>query len=204
MEILVFGASGRVGRRICEYASNDGHRVTAFVRDGVTAPTGCSVVEGDVTDADAVAAAVPGHDAVCLAISPDEDREPSVLTLGVRHILTAMTESGVDRLVTVAAAGILQATPHRLRLDTPEFSDQLRGVASAHRKVFDRLRDSNVDWTLVCPPQMPDGTPTNHYRTAVDYLPDGGQSVSTGDVAAFLYETLVDDRHHCERVGIAY
>lgn len=33
MQLLVFGASGRVGRRICEYAHSDGHGVTAFVRD---------------------------------------------------------------------------------------------------------------------------------------------------------------------------
>ncbi|MBX0325946.1 NAD(P)H-binding protein [Halomicroarcula sp. F13] len=204
MDILVFGASGRVGRRICDYASNDGHAVTAFVRDTATAPAGSRVVEGDVTDAEAVAAAVPGHDAVCLAIGPDEGETPTVLSVGVENVLAAMAANGVDRLVTVAAAGILQATPNRLRLDTPEFPDHLRQIATAHHDVYERLQASTVDWTLVCPPQMPEGTPTNHYRTAVDYLPDGGQSVSTGDVAAFLYETLVENRHRRERVGIAY
>jgi len=204
MELLVFGASGRVGRRVCEYALSDGHCVTAFVRDAARAPDGAAVVEGDVTDADAVAAAVSDQDAVCSALGPGEDGDRSALDTGIENLATAMETSGVTRLVAVAAAGILQATPGRLRLDVGDFPTSLRPIAAAHRTVYDRLRPSGLDWTLVCPPRMPDGPPTNHYRTAVDYLPDGGQSVSTGDVATLVYDATVNGRYSCERVGIAY
>lgn len=204
METLVFGASGRVGRRLCERARSDGHSVTAFVRTAESAPAGVDVVEGDVTDADAVAAAIGEQDAVCSALGPDDDEDTSAVTDGIGHIVTAMEASGVDRLVAVSAAGILQATPHRLRLELPEFPTELAPIAAAHETVYERLRESELDWTLVCPPQMPDGASTNHYQTAVDYLPDGGQSVTTGDVAAFVYDTLVEGTHIRERVGIAY
>lgn len=203
MELLVVGASGRVGRRVCEYAHSDGHSVTAFVRDVTTAPDGVAVVEGDVTDADAVEAAVAGRDAVCSALGPD-GTDTSVLVEGIDNIVTAMAAHGVDRLVAVGAAGILQATPSRLRLDTVEFPERLSRIAAAHREVYERLRNSALDWTLACPPRMPDGTSTNHYRTAVDYLPEGGQSISTGDVAAFCYDALTGGRHVRERVGLAY
>ncbi|MBV0924856.1 NAD(P)H-binding protein [Halomicroarcula limicola] len=204
MQLLVFGGSGRVGRRVCEYAASDGHGVTAFVRDADSAPPGVGVVEGDVRDTESVIAAVAGHDAVCNAVGPDADERPSVLTDGIDNIAPAMADAGIDRLVGVAAAGILQATPNRLRLDTPEFPAGLRQVATAHRDAYERLRESTLDWTLACPPRMPDGAPTNHYRTAVDYLPEGGQSVSTGDVAAFVYDAAVRGGHRRERVGIAY
>jgi len=204
MELLVFGAGSRVGRRVCAYADSDGHSVTAFVREAARAPAGVSVVEGDVTDADAVAAAVGGQDAVCSALGPGEGGDLAALEVGVENLLAAMESGGVPRLVAVAAAGILQATPGRLRLDLDDFPAGLRPVAAAHRAVYDRLRPSALDWTLVCPPRMPDGPPTNHYRTAVDYLPDGGQSVSTGDVATFVYDAAVNGSHSRERVGIAY
>jgi putative NADH-flavin reductase len=204
MKLLVVGASGRVGRRLCAYAVSDGHSVTAFVRDAARAPDGVSVVEGDVTDAGAVAAAVTGQDAVCSAFSPSEGDDLAVLDTGMANLVAAMEAGGVERLVAVAAAGILQATPGRLRLELDDFPAGLRPVAAAHRAVYDRLRPSELDWTLVCPPRMPEGPPTNHYRTAVDYLPDGGQSVSTGDVATLVYEAAVDGRHSRERVGIAY
>ncbi|MDS0283454.1 NAD(P)-dependent oxidoreductase [Haloarcula onubensis] len=203
MELLVFGASGRVGRRLCEYAVSGGHRVTAFVRDADRAPRDVAVVEGDVTDPESVAAAIDGQDAVCSALGPDGD-DLAVLGAGIDNLVAAMGAGGVERLVAVAAAGILQATPGRLRLETDGFRAGLRPLAAAHRTVYDRLRPSELDWTLVCPPRMPDGPPTNHYRTAVDYLPDGGQSVSSGDVATLVYDAAVNGSHGCERVGIAY
>ncbi len=204
MELLVFGASGRVGRRVCASAVADGHSVTAFVRDAARAPDGVSVIEGDVTDPEAVAAAVSGQDAVCSALGPGDDGDFAVLDTGIENLVAAMEDGGVERLVAVGAAGILQATPGRLRLDVDDFPAGLRPIADAHRAVYDSLRPSGLDWTLVCPPRMPDGPPTDHYRTAVEYLPEGGQSISTGDVAAFVYDALVNGRHTRERVGIAY
>ncbi|WP_324663954.1 NAD(P)-dependent oxidoreductase [Haloarcula sediminis] len=204
MELLVFGASGRVGERLCASAVADGHSVTAFVRDAARAPDGASVVEGDVTDSDAVTDAVGDQDAVCSALAPDDSVAPAVLDTGIGNLVAAMEASGAERLVAVAAAGILQATPGRLRLDLAGFPEPLRPLAAVYRAVYDRLRPSGLNWTLVCPPRMPDGPPTNHYRTAVDYLPEGGQSVSTGDVASFVYQAAVDGRHSRERVGIAY
>jgi putative NADH-flavin reductase len=204
MNILVFGASGRVGRRLCEYAHGDGHAVTAFVRDAVDAPADVATAVGDVSDVGTVSAAVSGVDAVCSALGPDDAEDTSVLVDGTDNIVTAMQSHGVDRLVAVAAAGILQATPSRLRLDMVEFPHRLRRLAAAHCEVYGRLRDSSLDWTLACPPEMPDGSPTNHYRTAVDYLPEGGQSISTGDVARFVYDAVTANRHVGERVGLAY
>lgn len=202
--MLVFGASGRVGRRVCATAASDGHSVTAFVRDTTRAPDGVSVIEGDVTDSEAVAAAVSGQEAVCSALGPGDGGEFAALDTGVENLVAAMEANGVERLVAVGAAGILQATPGRLRLDRDDFPAGMRSLADAHRTVYDRLQPSELDWTLVCPPRMPDGPPTNHYRTAVDYLPEGGQSVSTGDVAAFIYDAVVNGRYSRKRVGIAY
>ena len=204
MDILLFGATGRSGGRFLEPALADDHRVTAFVRDSSGLPTDVSAIEGDVTDSEAVAAAVPGHDAVVSALGPTDGDDTTVLTDGVGNIVDAMEATGIDRLVAVGAAGILQATPRHLRLDTPEFPARLRDIAAAHRAAYERIRDSVLDWTLVCPPFMPDGGPTNHYRTTTEYLPDGGQSISSGDVAACVYEVLVEDSHYRERVGIAY
>lgn len=203
MEICVFGAGGRVGRRLCEYAHSDGHHVTAFARDAAGVPAGVATVEGDAADTDAVARAVTGADAVCSALGP-EDGDTTAFADGMDTIVGAMEAAGVDRLVAVSAAGILQATPTRLRLDTADFPAQLEPVAAAHWTVYERLSASALSWTLACPPQMPDGAPTNYYRTAVDYLPEGGQSISTGDVAAFCFDVLVSGRHVGERVGVAY
>jgi len=145
MQLLVFGADGRVGRRLCEYAVSDGHSVTAFVRDAASAPPAVAVAEGAVTDADSVVSAVTETEAVCSALGIDRNAAVESLVGGVDNIVTAMEASGVDRLVAVAAAGILQATPSRRRLDTTEFPSKLERVAGGHWDVYERLRDSTLD-----------------------------------------------------------
>lgn len=204
MEILLFGAGGRVGSHVLESAQTDGHDVTAFVRAADRVPPGVPTIRGDVRDSAAVANAIRGQDVVCSTIGPDNDDEPSVVEDGMTNIVAAMEASSVDRLVAVGSDGVLQATPSLLRLDTPEYPDRMRPLATAHRQAYDRVRDSSLDWTLVCPPSMPDGKVTRHYRTATDYLPDGGQSISVGDIATFVYEEVVGGTHLGKRVGIAY
>src|SRR4051812_11626098 len=66
MKILVVGAKGGVGRKVVEQALAAGHEVTAFGCAPVALPAApkLAIREGDVLDAAAVDAAVPGHDVV--------------------------------------------------------------------------------------------------------------------------------------------
>ena len=79
MRLLVFGASGQVGQEVVRRAIADRHEVTGFVRT----PGNLAVrhamlrlVEGDVADALAVSAVMPGHDAVISALGVGKPLKP--------------------------------------------------------------------------------------------------------------------------------
>jgi len=69
MRVFVAGATGVIGRRAVRALVAAGHEVTAAVRSPAKAALarslGATPVEVDLFDADAVRAAVAGHDAVC-------------------------------------------------------------------------------------------------------------------------------------------
>ncbi|MBV9292977.1 MAG: NAD(P)H-binding protein, partial [Frankiales bacterium] len=71
MKITVFGSNGRTGLAAVESGVGRGHHMTAVVRDGSKAhgfPAGAEVAEAAVTtDANAVAAAIAGREAVIVA-----------------------------------------------------------------------------------------------------------------------------------------
>lgn len=196
MKLLVVGAGGQIGRRLCASAHSDGHDVAAVQADR-SVPGYVTVVDGTLSDPDTLGAAMDAVDAVCCTLGPVDDPVDSTET-----VVTAMVDAAVDRLVAVSTAAVLQATPTRLRIDTA--GSHAATNAAAHIAVYEQLRASDLDWTLACPPVVSDGASTHHYRTAVDYLPEGGQSISAGDVAAFVYRTVVEGRHSRERVGLAY
>jgi len=73
MQLVLFGATGNVGRRIAAEALRRGHAVVGVVRDpaAVESPDPrVRLVQGDATNADSVAQVVRGADAVVSAISP--------------------------------------------------------------------------------------------------------------------------------------
>ena len=202
MRVLVVGGTGRVGRRVVAGLREADHEPTVFARDTSTVPEGIRAVAGDVRDRDAVREALDGHDAVVSALgTPPDGDVGDTLSRGTETLVAAMRDAGVERLVAVAAAGVLDAPGGGLRLEAPGFPPFLREVAAEHRRAYETLVDSDLAWTLVCPPNMPDGDATGHARVELDKLPEDGERVTTGDVAAFVVRALEEGT--TGRVGIA-
>src|SRR5438552_5559197 len=75
--VTVFGATGNIGRHVVDQLLADGHTVTAYVRNQskvTTTRANLRVVEGDLTDDDAIARAVDGASAVISALGPNLKR----------------------------------------------------------------------------------------------------------------------------------
>jgi putative NADH-flavin reductase len=123
MRILILGATGGIGRALLDQALERGHQVTAFVRAPQKLGTpreGLTVREGDPRDAAALAAVLPGHDAVLSALGPPGAGPTTIHREAARSTVDAMQAAGVRRLLVVSAAvlfpgggplvGLLRAT----------------------------------------------------------------------------------------------
>jgi nucleoside-diphosphate-sugar epimerase len=124
MRVLVTGATGFVGAYSSKALADAGHDVRVLVRDParISSTVGNLGVEirdhvvGDMTDAEAVARAVRGCDAVlhCAAVvSLKRERANEVRTanpLGARVVMDAALEQGLDPVVIVSSASALDAT----------------------------------------------------------------------------------------------
>ncbi len=205
MRLTVFGATGRVGHTLVHDALGQGHEVTAYVRDPkrLGLKHGRLLIKkGSLEDGVTVADAIRGSEVVVSALGArDATHAVSVVTEGLRSIVAAMKAEGVQRLVTVGAAGLLPHASGGLTGEhgVPPF---LRHAFEDHRGAFLGLRESDLDWVVVCPPVMPSGVKTGKYRTAVEALPTGGRQVYAEDVADFTLKVATGQDHHRVRVGI--
>jgi len=71
MKLVIFGATGATGRQLVEQALQQGHDVTAFVRNPAKVTTQherLKIVKGNIMDCHSVGAAVSGQDAVFSAL----------------------------------------------------------------------------------------------------------------------------------------
>ncbi|MBY0222852.1 NAD(P)-dependent oxidoreductase [Sporosarcina aquimarina] len=205
MKIVIFGATGRTGSEIVRRALWDGHEVKALVRtpEKCTPRQGLTLFQGDVRDTETVKQLIEGANAVVSALGTDRT---TTLTEAMPVIVEEMELHSVARILTIGTAGILQSRtdPSKLRYEAGDSNRKLTFAAKEHHKVFDILRSSSLDWTIVCPTYLPDGEAVGNYRVERDYLPVDGKQISVGDTAEFAYRELIAGEHIGHRIGLSY
>ncbi|MGX6445804.1 NAD(P)-dependent oxidoreductase [Neobacillus sp. K501] len=206
MNILLLGATGRVGSQIVPYALHDKHHVTVLVRTSEKIQINnenLSVIQGDVLNKEDIVRAMHGRDVVISALNTDGI---TTLSESMPLIIEAMENEGIKRIITVGTAGILQSrtTPNSLRYQSSESKRKSTRAAEEHHKVYDMLNQSTLEWTIVCPTYLPDGERVGEYRIARNYLPEGGVEISVQDTAEFTFKQIQTSDYIRSRVGIAY
>ena len=206
LNILILGATGRVGSQIVTYALHDRHHVTVLVRTPEKIQINCenlTMIQGNVLNKDDIARAMHGSDVVISALNTDGT---TTLSESMPLIIEAMKNEGIQRIITVGTAGILQSrtTPHILRYQSSESKRKSTRAAEEHHKVYDMLKESTLDWTIVCPTYLPDGERTGKYRVERDVLPEGAVKISVPDTAEFTFKQIKMNDYIRSRVGIAY
>ena len=206
MNILLLGMTGRVGSEVAKLALEDKHQVTALVRtpEKITVnDDNLSIIKGDVTVKEDVARAMKGADAVISALNTDG---ADTLTKSMPLIIDAMNAEGINRIITIGTAGILDSRvePDVLRYQSSESKRKLTRAAEEHHKTYLLLEETNLDWTVVCPTYLPDGEAVGKCREERDFLPEDGKKITVGDTAVFTYKQLESDEYIKSRVGIAY
>lgn len=216
MKVLLFGASGNIGRAIAQELLSRGHRVTGVTRRGVVeldggAHEGLTVVSGDATDPAVVASLAPGHDAVASAVGPavgrENDRE--IIVGATRALIEGLRKAGVTRLVTIGGAGSLEVAPGKRVLDSPDFPAMWRANAEAQTEALGLYREvEDLEWTFVSPAaHIGDGPRTGTFRVGGDQLlkdEQGNSDITYADYAVAFVDELERGNAIRRRISVAY
>jgi putative NADH-flavin reductase len=198
MQLLVFGASGGTGRNVVRQALDRDIGVTVFVRKAgsFAAERGLEIIEGDVGDATAVAAAVAPHSLVIstLGVSTPLKADP-VVCAGIDHIVRAMLVGGPRRLIYLSFIGVPDSRHAAGPLLRYVAQFPLRHEIADHELKERRIATSALQWTIVRAPKLTDGVRTGTYRagesiTAPSFFP----RLSRADVAEFIVNEAVTPR----------
>lgn len=202
MKLIVFGATGGVGKEFVEQAIKKGYDVTAFVRSPEKVTTeGINIIQGDAFDTAAVTNAIAGHEVVvsCVGSTEGPEKNTSIEKM-VRNIADGMVANNVTRVLYCASAGVDNELPG---LMGKMVMKMLAKPLKDHRNALDYLLSKNVTYTIARPMGLKNDPIELDYTEVFDGPPNGKSSIPRASVAHFLVKSLDDSKYENATVGLA-
>jgi putative NADH-flavin reductase len=221
LDILVYGATGKIGSLAVDEALSRGHRVTAVSRNPAQIEMqhpNLSAVRGDLLDNQSIRELTDGRDVVIVSvrgvIGDDKTARNALQYIAVQRVAAVLRSLGdkAPRLIHVGGAGSLivgngQRYADRLpRLFLPK---GLEAEIDGQVLTLDFLRSqADIDWTYITPPRnFTNRERTGSYRTGGDEMLEdrrGRSRISRADFAVALIDEAESGAHVGRRFSVAY
>jgi putative NADH-flavin reductase len=208
MRLYIIGGTGKTGRELIKQALEQGHSVTALVRNQgrlKIAHPNLTSVKGNVLDLKSLDESIGNHDAVLSALGHKRFViKTSILSEGTKNIITAMEKHNVKRFICITSLGINDSR-FRLGLYYTLFTIPFILLfyfldKSKQEKIIFK---SNLDWTIIRPGQLTNGkkrTDYNHGSGTGNYFLT--KMISRASVAHFMLSQLTDQSYVKKTAGI--
>uniref|UniRef100_A0A8C6UM21 NAD(P)-binding domain-containing protein n=1 Tax=Neogobius melanostomus TaxID=47308 RepID=A0A8C6UM21_9GOBI len=204
MKLTVLGATGQTGQQLVQQALQQGHSVTAVVRNPsklTVQHDNLKVVEANIFSADSLKDHFKGQDAVmsCLGFPASFFYAVTGYTLSMNAMVDAMREAKVNRLITMTSwytdPNSGAQSPFMIRF---LLLPMIRSVLTNMFQMEQFLQKTNdINWTVVRPPGLKNlpGSTQEILTHEGFYVPDSsgnpvGGAVARGDVARYMLSLL--------------
>lgn len=209
MKVIVFGATGTIGRLAVDRMLAGGYQVTAFARRPEKLAAwnpNLNLVAGDATDPGQVLRAISGHDAVVITIGSGTARKGVVRSRTTLNVIQSMQANGVRRLICQSTLGAHESWSNlNFFWKRIMFGLILRPVFQDHELQEMLVRASGLDWTIVRPSAFTDEPASGRFRE--NFGPEVRNldlKIPRSDVAEFLKRQLSEARYLRKAVGISF
>jgi putative NADH-flavin reductase len=207
LKLVVLGATGATGLELVKQAVQRGHFVTAFVRSPERLKhfqERITIRQGDLLNSVLLELAIQGQDAVLSGFGPRvpvAKTDANLLERFARALTQAMSAAAVKRAVVESVAFLFKDSilPPAYLLGRLLFPKTVADAAAMER-IF---ADTDLNWTMVRPPELTDKPYTGKYRVREGHLPRFGLKISRADVADLMIKLAENHASIRKVVGIA-
>jgi len=208
MNVIVFGATGTVGRLAVEDLLKAGHTVAAFARSpqnlNLSDPK-LRLIAGDAMRLSDVTDAVAGHEAVVVTLGAGMSRKSKIRSQGTMNVIKAMQTHGVRRLIAQSTLGARDSWPTlNFWWKRVMFGGLLAPVFRDHELQEQLVEASGLDWTIVRPGAFTDKATE---RAVIEDVPNTARGldlkIARSELARFLTLQLTDRQYIGRAVGLS-
>ena len=192
MNIIVFGATGRVGESVVEIALNNNHLVTVFVRNKTKVKLqhkNLTITEGDIYDSASLQQLKDCNFDVVINVAGANPLKPSTLVTDAAKTMIDLFCGKQVRYIAITGIAQMKKTffgslSIALLKLTP-----VKHAIKDHESAFGFIKTSALNWQLVGCPYIKDGPSFRKFKT-VPVFPGGFKTIHPGDVAIAITDEI--------------
>lgn len=200
MKIVVFGSTGKTGQLLVKKALQEGHEVTAYLRAESLHKlkhnhfinihhARLKLVEGRLDERDKMREALHGAD-ICLSALGGESRikQSEQFTSGLATMIALMEELNVKRFIYLSMLGVGESRYFMSRIIRFLICDLiLRVPILDHTINEERIKASNLDWTIIRSGCLSDGPKSSIEKHGCESIKiTDSTNISRANVAQFM------------------
>ena len=186
--ILILGAGGHIAKHAIDLLlKNKDYHLTLYLRKpkklAKVHSSNARVIEADVLDYKKLKDAIEGQDLVYANLAGELEKQ-------AQHIVKAMNESGVKRLIFITSIGIYDEVAGKFGAWNNKMIGKYLGP---YRKAAEIIEGSDLDYTIIRPTWLTDKDEID-YETTQKNEPMRGTEVSRKSVAALVVKLIDNPR----------
>lgn len=190
--ILILGATGRIGKLLVPLFDKEKHNITVYVRDAkkVGESKKVNIIEGNVLNETALTESMKGQDIVIAVLSGD-------LFTYANNIVSALKKNTVKRIIWITGMGIHHEVPG----EVGKLLDDLCRQMPEYVQAADEIAESGTPYTLIRAAHLTDGNNEQYYiQHEGEEL--HANSVDRIAVAHLIYDLIVNEEGINDSLGI--
>ncbi len=195
--LLILGASGRAGKKLCQQALSTGYQVDVIVRSAekfaMPAQDKLKVYIGDLTNRALLQTIFNNHyDAVLSTVGIFHKTLDTPVADITKNLIELMEANGIKRFVCMSSLGAHDSKGQGNLTVKYVTHFVLKYVIKDKEKQEDYIRASTLNWTIFRPPQLLDNNETADYCRWEGNKPPSKLSwtISNRDATAAMIEAI--------------
>jgi len=213
MTIFLFGATGGTGKEVLTKLLAEEHQLIVLARnpavldDFKSTYSNLNIIQGNLYNPETFQGELNKCELVISTLGTGTSREPTeIYSKGGHHIIAAMREANVKRLITLTAAAFDPADPGTKNFIVQYIVQPLFKNIYSDMQLWETILEASkdIDWTCVRPSRLTNGQEKGNYRIQLNHCPKGGGKISRKDLADFIIKQINSDKYIHQKVAIAY
>lgn len=200
-KVIVFGATGLMGKQIVKENLKSGNKVSVYIRQNEY-PENVTIITGELNDENKITEAIKGFNVIVSAVGNRNYEDPTMVVAPVGKLLAKLVLDN-QRLIIVGGSGLTLQDSKTLRRDLAGQPEFLKNQRADHWEAYTNIAPLDINYLFICPTMVVEGDADGNYLSQENYFPKSeAKQISAGNVGHFIVKEIVENKFNKTRIGL--